>query len=54
MDKLQGLYEQIEQAPAYSKEVEDFKLWVLAMIKKAIEAQDEGEKNDQRRSNQES
>ena len=45
MDKLQRLYEQIEQAPAYSKEIEDFKLWVLAMIKKAMEAQDEDQSN---------
>jgi len=40
MDKLQRLYEQIEQAPAYSKEVEDFKLWVLAMIRKTMEVHD--------------
>ena len=44
MDKLQRLYEQIEQAPAYSKEVEDFKLWALAMVKKAMGVQDKGEK----------
>lgn len=37
MDKLKRLYEKIEQAPAYSKEIDDFKLWVLVMIKKAME-----------------
>lgn len=32
MDKLKRLYEKIAQAPAYSKEIDDFKLWVLVMI----------------------
>jgi len=38
MDNLKRIYEQIEQAPAYSKEAEDFKLWVLAMIKKEMDS----------------
>ena len=41
MDNLKRIYEQIEQAPAYSKEVEDFKLWVLTIIKREMEVRDD-------------